>query len=183
MCEENIIYNFFTAIDSWNKRRNNVREIPIADVYLNLLYDLGGRLPKSMRNEYQREKITVATLNQILLQLFTERVEYLINNQKISEELIIELLMLSMDKFLDNMLIRLIKSKFDYSDIRFYSWYNQLISLSDQKKLDESKKLWHIIINRKMPIQDRSLVMLNEDKVYIQDSVKTTYDCLALIDT
>lgn len=183
MDEQGQIVSFLKAVESWNKRRRNVNEIPVADVYLNLLYDIGGRLPQSMKKDCMNKKIPVDILNQSLENIVFNQLEYLVDINSINSDLVLDLLLLSMDKFLNNMLERLIIRKFQYSNSYGYDYYTSLVSDADQLKLEESKKTWNIIIGKKIPLRDTSLVLFNSNKVYCYDSIETTYNFLKSIDS
>lgn len=175
-------HKFLEAIICWNNRRRNLRDIPATDVYLNLIYDLGGRIPKCEEDNYTTNNITVEQRKCVLANRLLEQLEYLINDIGINEELIVDFLMLSMNKFLDNMLERILIQKIS-SRSCYYICYTNLISNDVQEKLAESKQLWHQIINRKMPIQDKSLALFTNSNIYNYDSIDTTYSYLKSIDS
>ncbi len=170
------IVQFLDAVDYWNDHRRNLRDIPSVDVYLNLIHDIGGKLPVNQQQYYLNRKTPVEVIKRSLKKRLYRRFVYLTDTAKIDSSLIIDLLMISMDNFLNNMLERLVIRQLSSTT---YFLNSTLIEQTEHDKIYECKRLWYTTINRKPPIRNDALVLFNDDQVYEYNTLDTTFDFLS----
>lgn len=86
-----------------------------------------------------------------------------------------------MNKFLNNMLERLVIRKLSYSTTSRYASNTYLVTDNDQKKLSESKQLWAHTINKQLSIIRSPLVLFDDSKIYSYDTINTAYSYIKQI--